>query len=94
MITGINKKNRNTKLKTPIIHKQVDNMSRGDYDVFVASLKDLDELPTYAIINRTTGVVEYTNENLNIVRDWLSAFAGQKDFALQAEAGQILGKAN
>lgn len=64
-------------MKQPTIYSKVENLSRGDYDVFVASIKE-DELPMYTVINRTTGVVEYTNENIQFIKDWLQHFVPEK----------------
>lgn len=46
---------------------------RGPYDVYVGTI-DEDKLPMYVIINRSTGVVEFTTEVTGIVNDWLDHF--------------------
>jgi hypothetical protein len=48
-------------LKTPIIYSTGPIFAQGDYDVFVGALEE-NKLPTYVVINRTSGVVEFTHE--------------------------------
>lgn len=52
------------------------DLSLGDYDVHVAvlTIDGKDDLPQYAIVNRTTGVIEFTQSNLFYVKDWLKTF--------------------
>jgi hypothetical protein len=67
-------------LKTPIIFslddagKVVPIFSQGDYDVVVGALEE-NKLPMYVVINRTTGVVEFTHEVTAFYKDWLNHFS-------------------
>lgn len=63
-------------------------LSKGEYEVWIAA--DSDEvLPSYHVINTTTGVVEFKNENLFFVRDWFDHFLGD-DKKLQAVEDEIV----
>lgn len=54
-------------MKRPIIYSVTENgewapiFSQGDYDVFVGALEE-NKLPVYVVMNRGTGVVEFTHE--------------------------------
>jgi hypothetical protein len=67
-------------LKKPIIYSITEGgenapiYSQGDYDVFVGAL-EADKLPMYVVINRNTGVVEFTHEVTAFYKDWLNHFA-------------------
>ena len=77
-------------MKGPVIHKTVEELSthvtaghKGNYDVQVGALKE-EDLPIYLVVNRDTGVVEFFNENLFFIKDWLNHFVlpqpeGDKD---------------
>lgn len=60
-------------LKEPIILGNAIH-SQGDYDVFVGSPVE-DAFPMYVVINRQHSVIEYTNEVLPLVKDWLNHFS-------------------
>lgn len=67
-------------MKKPIIYSVTESgenapiFSQGDYDVFVGTLKE-DSLPMYVVINRTSGVVEFTHEATPMYKEWLNHFA-------------------
>lgn len=67
-------------MKKPIIYSVTENgenapiFSQGDYDVFVGAL-ETDKLPMYVVINRTTGVVEFTHEVTAAYKSWLEQLA-------------------
>ena len=61
-------------------------LSRGVYDVFVGAIEE-DKLPMYVVINRDTGVVEFTHEVIAFINDWLTHFV--KDVEA---ANQVLGQ--
>ena len=46
-------------------------LSRGIYDVFVGAVEE-DKLPMYVVINRGTGVIEFTSEVTTFINDWLN----------------------
>lgn len=66
-------------MKEPFIYGQVslEDLAAKEYDVFKAAESE-DILPTYAVINRRTGVVEFTTENASFALDWLAHFTGDK----------------
>ena len=73
------------KLKTPFLFDATPVktdakpiLSRGTYDIYVGALEE-DKLPTYVILNRETGVVEFTSEVLPVINDWLNHFLGLPD---------------
>ena len=49
-----------------------------NYEVVVGFLKD-GELPQYAVRNRQTQVIEFNNEVLSFVREWLTHFQERLD---------------
>lgn len=57
----------------PIIYEELKELGTPEYGVYVAALKE-EELPVYSIIHRKWKVVEFTNENLHFIRDWLDHF--------------------
>lgn len=75
-------------MKKPIIFsldadgKVVPIFSQGDYDVVVGALEE-NKLPMYVVINRTTGVVEFTHEVTAFYKDWLNHFAKPEEVAEQ-----------
>lgn len=81
-------------MKKPIIYSITENgenapiFSQGDYDVFVGALEG-DKLPQYVVINRTTGVVEFTHEVTAFYKDWLSHFAKTEESQLKVQAQQL-----
>ena len=82
-----------TNIKKPIIYSVTESgenapvFSQGDYDVFVGSL-EADKLPMYVVINRTTGVVEFTHEVTAFYKDWLNHFAKPEEVSAET-LGQI-----
>lgn len=58
-------------MKKPIIYSDGPIFSQGDYDVVVGALEE-DKLPLYVVINRETGVVEFTHEVTLAYKNWLS----------------------
>ena len=62
-------------------------LARGPYDVYVGAI-DEDKLPMYVVLNRETGVVEFTHEVTAFVTDWLNHFV--KDDAVQAAINEQL----
>lgn len=71
-------------MKTPIIYGDSVH-SKGPYDVVVAS-KEENDYPTYAVINRQTGVVEFTHEVLVYARDWVKNFSKVLEEQILAES--------
>lgn len=75
-------------MKKPIIFslddsgKVVPIFSQGDYDVVVGALEE-NKLPMYVVINRTTGVVEFTHEVTAFYKDWLNHFAKPEELVEQ-----------
>ena len=66
-------------MRKPFIYSDpIPGLSAGDYDTFVASWEE-DTCPQYAVINRATGVVEFTSENKGFVSDWLQHFVLSKE---------------
>lgn len=67
-------------MKKPIIFSVTEGgenapvFSQGVYDVFVGALEEA-KLPMYVVINRDTGVVEFTHEVTAFYKDWLNHFA-------------------
>lgn len=55
-------------------------LARGPYDVYVGAI-DEDKLPMYVVINRDTGVVEFTHEVTAFVTDWLNHFVKEDQVA-------------
>lgn len=88
-------------MKRPIIYSTTEGgenapiFSQGDYDVFVGAL-EADKLPMYVVINRTTGVTEFTHEVTAFYKDWLNHFAPPLPGAMEmAVQGQLnLNRAN
>lgn len=78
-------------MKKPIIYSVTENgenspiFSQGDYDVFVGAL-EADKLPMYVVINRNTGVTEFTHEITQAYKSWLDHFAPQE---LAIQGGQV-----
>lgn len=58
---------------SPIIYDELKELGTSEYGVYVAALKE-DELPVYAVIHRKWQVVEFTNENLHFIKDWIDHF--------------------
>lgn len=71
--------------KTPIL-KGNPLFSQGDYDVFVGAPSE-DSFAMYVVVNREYGVVEYTNEVLPLIKEWLNHFVpGEQKAASVARA--------
>jgi len=82
-------------LKTPIIYSvdvnsdgsKVPVFAQGDYDVFVGALEE-DKLPMYVVINRNTGVVEFTCEVTMGYLTWLDSITEAMDQRTRRQAIQ------
>ena len=61
------------KMKEPIIYHEITELGTTDYKVVISAAKE-EDFPQYAVVHRRYGVIEFTNENLSFVRDWLSHF--------------------
>lgn len=56
----------------PIIYGQ-SLFDKGPYEVYVGA-KTPEDLPTYIVYNKHTGVVEFSNEVLYLACDWVNHF--------------------
>jgi len=79
-------------VKLPIIYGEVAELAtdvrdghKANFNVYIASAKE-DELPIYMCMNRDTKVVEFFNENLFFVKEWLAHFVVLADETGPAES--------
>lgn len=79
-------------MKRPIIYSVTENgewapiFSQANYDVYVGALEE-NKLPTYVVINRDTGVVEFTHEVTAGYKSFLDQVAPQ--VAQEKQLGQL-----
>jgi len=77
------------KINEPIIYFEIEELGTEDYAVLVASIKP-EDLPQYAIQHRKYKVVEFANENLSFVKDWLNHFVNVPQAEKEAsQSGQM-----
>jgi hypothetical protein len=80
-------------MKKPIIYSESPIFAQGDYDVVVGAL-DEDKLPLYVVVNRTTGVVEFTHEVTAFYKDWLNHFVPSEILQQKEQLPLSLGMKN